>query len=110
MVRGDPEMPITAAQHRERETFLLAVMAAQVDALQLMGRVRSTAQDASGDRAARLASLRRDLGQAAGSLRGMMGDFNGSGVRQGTLYPPTDTHRQRLRDARAIIDRVTAAL
>ena len=27
---------------------------------------------------------------------GLAGEFNGRGVRQGSLYPPTETHRARL--------------
>ena len=32
-----------------------------------------------------------------GQLAGLAGQFNGRGVRQGSLYPPTNTHRDRWR-------------
>jgi hypothetical protein len=35
-----------------------------------------------------LRRLRRDMSRLAG-------EFNGNGARQGSLHPPTDTHRER---------------
>ncbi|MEE9133638.1 MAG: hypothetical protein V3U13_08760, partial [Gemmatimonadota bacterium] len=36
--------------------------------------------------------------------------FNGAGVRQGSLYPPTPTHRQRMDDLAGALERELAAL
>jgi photosystem II stability/assembly factor-like uncharacterized protein len=88
-VRGDPEMPITIDQYREREAFLLEVIA-------LGQQVDARMQGASGDEAA-------EWRRMAGALRGAYQALNGGGVRPGSLYPPTDTHR-------AQVDAVKAAL
>jgi hypothetical protein len=50
-----------------------------------------------------VAALRRDL-------NGLAGEFNGVGVRQGSLYPPTETHRQRYRALQAALAEVTGSL
>ena len=102
VVKGDPLMPITLAQHREREEFLLQVQQDQVRAAEAAQRVRAL-PDSMRALVARLASARRDLDAIAG-------EFNGRAVRQGTLYPPTATHRQRYRAAQAALAEVLAAL
>jgi hypothetical protein len=47
--------------------------------------------------------VRRDIGRLAA-------EFNGQGVRQGTLYPPTSTHRQRLQALTAALADVVGSL
>ena len=85
VVRGDPQMPhITDAMHREREQFLLEVAALQRRVAQLAEGVEE--DDA---RTTRINQLRRRIG-------GLAGDFNGSGVRPGTMHPPTATQRRVL--------------
>ncbi|MCZ6918139.1 MAG: glycosyl hydrolase [Gemmatimonadetes bacterium] len=80
-VRGDPLMTLTQEQYEEREAFLSAIVAAQ-----------RRLQDIGGDRD------RSDLATRARQMRQQMGrlysQFNGRGVRQGSLYPPTMTQRQ----------------
>jgi hypothetical protein len=49
-----------------------------------------------------LRSARRQAYRIAGAL-------NGNGVRQGSLYPPTETHRQRLDLAKAQFQEAVAA-
>ncbi|HEX7119629.1 MAG TPA: hypothetical protein VF212_12615 [Longimicrobiales bacterium] len=124
-VRADPRLPhITLAQHREREAFLL-------DVLDLQRRTWDAAQQAS--------RLRRELGQAlerddakaspdlqrrheeATSLAQRLNRlrrevyrlaaaFNGSGVRQGSMHPPTETHRQRLAELERQFEEEVGAL
>jgi photosystem II stability/assembly factor-like uncharacterized protein len=101
-VRGDPFVPLTAAQWREREDFLLAVAEDQRRAADAAQRARGLPDSLQAVRA-RVNDVRRDLGQLAG-------EFNGRGVRQGSLYPPTNTHRQRHRALQAALAEVTAAL
>jgi photosystem II stability/assembly factor-like uncharacterized protein len=102
VVRGDPLLPLTAAQWREREEFLLAVLEDQRRAAAAAQRARSIPDSLQALRT-RLNDVRRDLGQLAG-------EFNGRGVRQGSLFPPTNTHRQRHRALQAALAEVTAAL
>ncbi|HEX9705200.1 MAG TPA: hypothetical protein VGA20_08145 [Gemmatimonadales bacterium] len=101
-IKGDPLMPITLAQHREREEFLLQVLDDQRRAAEAVHRARALPDSMRALRA-RVAEVRRELD-------GIAGEFNGRGVRQGSLYPPTTTHRQRHRALRAALAEVTAAL
>jgi hypothetical protein len=101
-VRGDTLLPLTVEQHREREAFLLAVLADQRRAAEAAQRVRGV-PDSLAVLRSRVNAVRRDLDRLAG-------EFNGRGVRQGSLYPPTDTHRQRHRALQAALAEVTAAL
>ncbi len=59
--------------------------------------------DSANALARRLRGVRRDVYRLAGA-------FNGAGVRQGSLYPPTETHRTRLRDLKARLDAELLAL
>ncbi len=129
-VKGDPELPLTEARWEERTRFLRELLAHQRDAfdatrtaaslrdtLALLRdrlpedspeRPRASARaDTARARAGRLLSLQRRLYQLAAA-------FNGNGVRQGTLYPPTETHQTRLRlltgrlrDERALLREMT---
>lgn len=102
VVRGDPRIPLTAAQWREREEFLLAVQEDQRRAAEISQRARALPDSAQALRG-RVNNLRRDLGAIAA-------EFNGRGVRQGSLYPPTSTHRQRHKDLQAVLAELTVAL
>ncbi|HEX9691403.1 MAG TPA: hypothetical protein VGA22_04835 [Gemmatimonadales bacterium] len=93
-VRGDPDVPLTLAQWREREAVLVglleleeAVWEAEQRALGSVGRPRSC----SGRSQHELTRLRCDVYALAETL-------NGEDVRQGSLYPPTQTHRERIRE------------
>jgi hypothetical protein len=89
-VRGDPMLPLTEAQHRERESFLLEV-------LDLQRRVAALQASASPP---------RELQALARRVNGLANEFNGGGVRQGSLHPPTATHRQRKQELEAELDRL----
>jgi photosystem II stability/assembly factor-like uncharacterized protein len=102
VVRGDPQMAITDAQHKEREQFLLAVQEDQRTAAAAAERARSLPDS--------LRTVRTRLAQLRGDLNRLAGEFNGRGVRQGSLYPPTSTHRQRLRTIEAALAELTAGL
>ena len=73
-VAGDPDLPLTAEDYREREAFLLEV-------LELHQLLEAAGESASGPR--------RQLNQLYEAI-------NGGGVRQGTLHPPTTTQREQL--------------
>ena len=74
-VSGDPDLPLSVEDYREREVFLLEIL-----------------------------ELRRQLGEGGnddvapyrGQLMQLYGAINGGGVRQGTLHPPTTTQREQL--------------
>ncbi len=122
-VRGDPQMPLTRADWRERETFLLEVLAAQTRIQQaldsavamrrrLTARSEATPEEVPADLKAAVDSARA-LEQRFRGLRGranrLAAEFNGNGVRQGSLYGPTETHRERKRQMdRALSEAVEA--
>ncbi len=91
-VLGDPQMNLTAAQWRAREEFLVAVNRAQQRLHEALQAVSDGVQDSSAAN-----GLRSRLQRLRGQLAGLAGQFNGRGVRQGSLYPPTNTHRERWR-------------
>jgi len=80
-VRGDPDLPLTVEDYREREAFLLEVLA-----------LRRSLEGAP----APAARHRRTLQQLYGAI-------NGGGVRQGTLHPPTATQRRQLEEIKAAL-------
>ena len=82
-VRGDPDLPLTAEDYREREAFLLGILELS----------RQLPGGPGGPGPA--GRYRRDLMQLYNAI-------NGGGVRQGTLHPPTTTQREqfdRIREA-----------
>ncbi len=127
-VKPDPLLPVTVVQHRERETFLLEVADAQQGVNDVSGRMaalrrqlaeRQAAQPtaeatASRQRAdsalTRLAALERTVrggnGALLGRVYGLAGEFNGQGAQQGSLHPPTRTHREQFAIMLAILTRV----
>jgi photosystem II stability/assembly factor-like uncharacterized protein len=129
-VRPDPLLPLTTAQHRERESFLLQVGGAQQGVAEVGNRMtalrrqltdrRATAGDGSAARLAadsalsQLTALERTVRQGQGALRGRLyglaGEFNGSGALQGSLHPPTRTHREQFAIMQAILQRVQTQL
>ncbi len=129
-VRPDPLLPLTAAQHRARETFLLEVSGAQGSVADVGNRMtalrrqltdrRSAAGEGSSARQVadsaltQLTALERTVRQGQGALRGRLyglaGEFNGSGALQGSLHPPTKTHREQFAIMQAILQRVQQQL
>jgi hypothetical protein len=92
-VLADPELPVTLAQYREREAFLLRVLALQSQA--------STARLAMAGLAG--GPELEQLEEVDDILEQVYEEIDGSGVRPGTLYPPTDTQRQRVDAAEATL-------
>ena len=84
-VAGDPDLPLTVEDYREREAFLLEV-------LEMVRRIGG-----GGNREA--AAYGRQLMQLYGAI-------NGGGVRQGTLHPPTTTQRERLEEIKRALRRL----
>jgi len=109
-VRSDPALNVTLAQHRAREAFLLEVQAAQVEAENLAAKLRERRASTTGAEADRLAALERRLTAGRNSVRTKLGGvaraFNGTGAQQGSLFPPTNTHRQAVSEAKAELQAV----
>lgn len=129
-VIGDPKLPLTLAQHREREAFLLQIVDLQREVNEFSQKMAAASRDltarrdaaaagsperaAAEDRLQRLTTIGRGLvggrGGGAGRLGGIAGSFNGSGAQQGSLYPPTGTHKAAVREVRAALTRAQADL
>jgi len=129
-IAPDPKLPLTLAQYRDREAFLLDVAAAQRELVEVGQKVAAAVRDLTARRDAaaagsparaaaeeklqRLTTLSQTLvggrGGGAGRLGGLAGAFNGNGAQQGSLYPPTGTHRAQLRQVRAALEGAQKAL
>ncbi len=90
MVEPDPLTDLTARDYRIREEFML-------DLMEVMQELEAAAGQASGDRARELRGHLRSVGR-------LMFGMNGSGVRPGTLHPPTESQRDVYRRARAALE------
>jgi hypothetical protein len=116
IVRGDSAMPVTVAQYRDREEFLLDILEGQHQVASLSDRVGELAQGLSSSGrenesvADSIEALRSRLRQLRRRISSLAGQFNGSGVRQGSLYPPTETQRMRWQEMRAALAREREAV
>src|SRR3990170_1546826 len=114
VVKGDPMMPITEAQYREREAFLVSVLELQRRVFDLAQRAGVRGGGGFGPQPApapgdTLAMLRNRIGGVFRGLNGLASDMNGSGVRPGSLYPPTETQKRRKAELEVELNAVTAA-
>jgi photosystem II stability/assembly factor-like uncharacterized protein len=94
VVKADPQMPMLSQwDYEQRERFLL-----DVDALHRQAYDAAQRADAlqKGDESVQ--SLARTLTGVRDQLNRLAGECNGNAVRQGSLYPPTTSHRQRFAD------------
>ncbi|MCY4571437.1 MAG: hypothetical protein OXF01_01445, partial [Gemmatimonadetes bacterium] len=92
-VQGDPDLPLTAEDYREREAFLLEILELS---RQLPGGQGGPGGPGGPGSAGR---YRRDLMQLYNAI-------NGGGVRQGTLHPPTRTQREQLENIKEALRRM----
>ena len=102
VVTGDPETPVTLAQYRAREQFLSEVLALGQELESVRDRL-SGQGGADAERAGRIAALDRALNRGRAALAGIYQSMNGGEVRQGSLYPPTATHRERKERVEALL-------
>ena len=125
-VVADPLLPLTVAQHKEREGFQLelADMLGEIVTMsqELAAKRRdltasrdaaaagSAARVAADSSLARLTNIERSLvaglGPAQGRIMQLHGSFNGGGAQQGSLYPPTAPMKAQVREIRGVIDRL----
>jgi photosystem II stability/assembly factor-like uncharacterized protein len=118
-VVGDPEMSISDEDWHTREEFLVELLSLQRRAHRSARRARDLAASRSGEGTSGepgdAGALAERLGEIRDGLYGLAGAFNRSGVTQGSLHPPTETHRrqrerlaERLESARAELERLEA--
>jgi hypothetical protein len=99
-VRGDPEMPITVAEYRARELFLLEAQALGEQINELMRAMGVSGGGGFGGQAGAQDTPQARVRRLSRSVSGIQRDMNGGGVRPGTLYPPTKTMRDALAEVR----------
>jgi hypothetical protein len=105
-VRGDPEMPITQEQYEERERFMLDAIAL-IDEIE--GVMDANGWSTGGGGGFGRAATGTDTPEAALRTARQMVQrvyraLNGGQVRPGSLYPPTDTQRAQVEQARRLLD------
>ncbi len=125
VVNGDPRLALGDEQWRAREQFLVGLLDLQRrawDAEQRGDELRRAAaaeRDSLGganaprevvERADSLAAVAGRLDRIRSRVYNLAEVFNGDGVRQGSLFPPTETHRQRAGDLEAALERELEAL
>ena len=103
-VRGDPLMELTDTQYRDRERFLLGALALMDELRATLQELSADRREAAGERAEALAELEERLRRASGMVRSAYSGLNGSGVQQGSLFPPTPVQRDAVERARAILE------
>ncbi|MES2522262.1 MAG: hypothetical protein V4617_06170 [Gemmatimonadota bacterium] len=113
-VRADPALPMTLADHKAREAFLLEVIDVQARITTATAAFRTKLAAATGAEAERLNGIATQLGMAGGGRGGrggggggpaasigrIVGAYNGSGVRHGSLQAPSKTQRDGLAEAK----------
>ena len=112
-VEGDPDMPITQAMYESRERFMLEALGLQ-DRIQTAMRQNGMGGGGGGffgggpERPPQTPEekLRAAHRLVGGVYRGM----NGGGVRQATLYPPTQSQTERVALAQRLYEEAMAEL
>jgi photosystem II stability/assembly factor-like uncharacterized protein len=125
VVMGDPLLALEDEQWRRREQFLVRLLDLQrrawdleQEGIELRDAVVAERDSLGGEdapaaivqRADSATALARRLDRLRSRTYRLAGSFNGGGVRQGSLYPPTETHRQRMHDLETELERAAAAL
>lgn len=111
-------MNIRPSQWRKRESFLLGLLEMQRSAWDLSQRADDWSEKLTAERDSLSAlgeveeeftavvdsveASAKEINKVRRNIYRLAGEFNGRGVRQGSLYPPTETHEQR--KAKLMID------
>jgi hypothetical protein len=102
-VEGDPEMPLTQAQYEEREAFLTDVQGLLADFSRVLGPPGESGRRGREEIEA-MPEGQRALARHQRNVASVYEALNGDGVRQGSLYPPTQAQRERVEAARAALE------
>ena len=112
-VRGDPEMPITQEMYEDRERFMLDAIAL-LDEVE--GLMRANGMNTGGGGfgfgrpQGRPESPEAQLRTARQLVQRVYRALNGGQVRPGSLYPPTQTQREQVQQARRLLEDARSAL
>ncbi len=101
-VRSDPEMPLTQEQYQEREAFLSELQELEAAFAEVLGESGGPGGRGGRGRQAMegMSEAQRALFQHRRNVSSVYQALNGSGVRQGSLYPPTAAQIEKVEAAR----------
>ena len=99
-VHGDPDMPITLAEYQARERFMLDALRMSSEMQHAMEEAGITGGGGFGRRSGPPDTPQARMRAAARSIQQVYRSLNGGGVRPGSLYPPTQTMRDAVTQAR----------
>ena len=101
-------MPITLAEYQARERFLLEVLSLGQEASELMRGMGVSGGGGFGRPAGDPNSPENRIRAVARTFTGVYGSLNGSAVRPGSLYPPTQSMRDQVAAARKEMEALRA--
>ena len=100
-VNGDPKLDLRIGDYRQRESFLLDLYALHKEAFVMNEELKAFIKDSSKKMKANdrkliaLKDLQKKVnGVRSGAMR-LASELQGGGVRQGSFFPPTDTHKDK---------------
>ncbi len=103
-VVGDPEMNISQEEYETRERFLLDLLTLGQEATSVMQAMGVSGGGGYGRPAGDPNSPENRIRAVARTFSGVYGALNGSAVRPGSLYPPTQSMRDRVAAAKLELD------
>ncbi len=107
-VGGDPEMLISVAEYQARERFLLEVLSLSGEASEIMRAMGVSGGGGFGRLAGDPNSPETRIRAVARTFTGVYASLNGSAVRPGSLYPPTQSMRAQVAEAKKQLEALRA--
>lgn len=101
-ILGDPKLDLRSGDYRQREKFLLEVHELhrlafyKNDKLKEWVKKQESSMDENDPKLIAMKSRQKKANAVRSGLIRLAGELQGSGVRQGSFFPPTDTHKDRL--------------
>jgi photosystem II stability/assembly factor-like uncharacterized protein len=100
-VNADPKLKLKIGDYRQREIFLLDLYAMHKEAFIMNEQLKEYIDDSSkklNEKDRKLSAL-KDLQKKVNNIRSssmrLAVELQGSGVKQGSFFPPTDTHKDK---------------
>ena len=113
-VLADPKLDLRTGDYRQREKFLLEVHALHRQAYsannELLEDIKKMEEsfDKEDPKLVAIKDHQKKVNSVRSGLMRLAGELQGGGVRQGSFFPPTDTHKDRLIQLQKIWDSVKA--
>ncbi len=111
-VLGDPKLDLLTGDYRQREKFLLEVhhlhrnvFFANAELKEIVKQLEEN-MDENDPKLIAMKDRQKKVNSVRSGLMRLAGELQGGGVRQGSFFPPTDTHKDRLNQLQEIWDSV----